>query len=53
MPESVIQMKHPVTRKWVDAVLYKSLENGNIYVREKEDFIEKFIRLVDREEANK
>jgi hypothetical protein len=53
IPESVIQMKHPVTRKWVDAVLYKSLENGNIYVREKEDFIEKFIRLVDREEANK
>lgn len=53
MPESVIQMKHPVTRKWVDAVLYRSLENGNIYVREREDFIEKFIRLVDKEEANK
>jgi hypothetical protein len=53
MPESVIQMKHPVTRKWVEAVLYRSLENGNIYVREKEDFIEKFIRLVDRAEANK
>ena len=53
IPESVIQMKHPVTRKWVDAVLYRSLENGNIYVREREDFIEKFIRLVDKEEANK
>lgn len=53
MPESVIQMKHPVTRKWVDAVLYRSLENGNIYVREREDFIEKFVRLVDKEEANK
>lgn len=53
IPESVIQMKHPVTRKWVDAVLYRSLENGNIYVREREDFIEKFVRLVDKEEANK
>lgn len=40
--QSELEMKCPVTRKWVDAIAYLSYETGKVYVREKTDFIKKF-----------
>jgi len=38
-----LQMKHPTTRDWVDAVEYSDYYRSTcIYVREKSDFDEKF-----------
>lgn len=42
------KMKHPETREWVDAVMYKSSslkneERDKLYTREIEDFRSKFI----------
>lgn len=37
-----IKFKHPQTREWVDAVLYKSLSTGEEYVRELEEFYSLF-----------
>lgn len=39
------RMKCPVTGEWYDAVIYKGLDDGKYYVREKGDFYGKFIKL--------
>ena len=36
------RMKNPETRKWLDCVIYSDIVNGNVYVRERIDFIDKF-----------
>lgn len=36
------EMKDPSTREWLKSVVYKSLETGNIYTRELNDFLNKF-----------
>ena len=38
-----IQMKHPTTRKWVEAVMYRNWGPiARTYVREKSEFMQKF-----------
>ena len=42
---SECKMKHPVTREWVEAVIYQSLEGelvGKVWIRELQEFLEKF-----------
>ena len=36
------EMKNPHTRLWEDCVVYIQLENRNTYVRNREEFFEKF-----------
>lgn len=36
------EMKHPTTREWVDCVVYTQKENGETYVREREEFYKLF-----------
>ena len=36
------EMKDPSTREWLKSVVYKSLETGNIYTRELNDFLNIF-----------
>lgn len=45
------RMKNPETRKWLDCVIYSDIANGNVYVREKKDFIDKF-KEVDEIQLN-
>lgn len=47
--KGIIKMKDTLTLKWVDAVLYISLKNGNYYVREEKQFFDKFITLKEWE----
>ena len=37
------KLKSPTTGDWHDAILYKSLEDGTMYVRERQDFFDKFV----------
>lgn len=39
------KLKIPVSGSWMDAIIYQSIDDGNLYVREKRDFFSKFIRL--------
>lgn len=34
--------KCPITREWIGVVIYESMEDGNTYVRDGEDFYIKF-----------
>ena len=38
-------MKDTDSGEWIDAVLYISLKNGNYYVRDKRQFLGKFVTL--------
>ena len=50
--KGIVKMKDMDSGKWVDAVLYMSLKNGHYYVREKRQFLGKFVTLEDWEESN-
>lgn len=43
--KGVVKMKDTDSGKWIDAVLYISLKNGNYYVRDKRQFLGKFVTL--------
>jgi len=36
------KMKNPVTREWLDCVIYRGQETGETYVRELQEFNSKF-----------
>lgn len=42
---SECRMKHPVTREWIDAVIYIQENGTEIYVREAEEFTQRFEEL--------
>lgn len=48
--KGVVKMKGTDSGEWIDAVLYMSLKNGHYYVREKRQFLDKFITLKEWEE---
>ena len=50
--KGIVKMKDMDSGEWIDAVLYVSLKNGNYYVREKRQFLDKFVTLEDWEESN-
>ena len=50
--KGIVKMKNMDSGEWIDAVLYMSLKNGHYYVREKRQFLDKFVTLEDWEESN-
>lgn len=36
------RMKNPSTREWKDCVIYSDIKTKSVYVREKQDFFDKF-----------
>lgn len=46
------RMKNPETREWMDCIIYSSVDKGSLYVREKDDFFEKFVEVVDSKNKN-
>lgn len=36
------RMKNPTTREWLDCVIYADIDTDVVYVREKQDFFDKF-----------
>lgn len=50
--KGIVKMKDMDSGEWIDAVLYMSLKNGHYYVREKRQFLDKFVTLEDWEESN-
>lgn len=47
MPLYRCKLKCPTTREWFDAVIYQSMEDEKYYVRERADFLDKFVKLSD------
>lgn len=47
--KGIVKMKDTLSLGWVDAVLYISLKNGNYYVREEKQFLDKFVTLKEWE----
>lgn len=45
------KMKDFTTGVWKEAVIYEGVEDGNYYVREKSDFFNKFVKLLDWEDG--
>lgn len=50
--KGIVKMKDINSGEWTDAVLYVSMKNGHHYVREKRQFLDKFVTLKDWEESN-
>lgn len=50
--KGIVKMKDINSGEWTDAVLYVSMKNGHHYVREKRQFLDKFVTLKDWEETN-
>lgn len=48
------RMKCPASGEWFDAVIYKGLDDGGkYYVRERKDFLDKFVKFIDWKDGNK
>ena len=43
------RMKCPESGEWFDAIIYKGVEDEKYYVRERKDFLDKFVKLIDWE----
>ena len=52
LAKGIVKMKDTLSNEWIDAVLYISLKNGQYYVRDKRQFLDKFVTLKDWEESN-
>lgn len=49
--KGIVKMKDTDSGEWIDAVLYISLKNGHCYVRDKRQFLDKFVTLKDWEKS--
>lgn len=47
------RMKNPTSREWFDAIIYQDYNTKHLYVRERKDFLDKFVKLNDWENGNK
>ena len=47
--KGIVKMKDINSGEWIDAVLYVSMKNGHHYVREKRQFLDKFVTLKEWE----
>lgn len=47
------KMKLPIERTWIDALIYMGIDDGKLYVRERKDFFDKFVKLSDWKNGNK
>lgn len=46
-------MKCPTTGQWFDALIYQDYDSKYLYVREKKDFFDKFVKLIDWKDGDK
>lgn len=53
MPLFKCKLKCPISREWFDALIYQDYDSKHLYVREKKDFFDKFVKLIDWENGNK
>lgn len=51
--DRMAKLKNPSTGEWHEAIIYKGIDDGNIYVRDKRDFINKFIPIEEWEKITK
>lgn len=49
LPLFECRMKCPVSGQWFDALIYQDYDTKHLYVRERKDFFDKFVKLVDWE----
>lgn len=47
MPLCRCKLKCPVNGEWYEAVIYQRLDTGMVYVRERKDFLDKFVKFLD------
>lgn len=52
LAKGIVKMKDTLSNEWIDAVLYISLKSEQYYVRDKRQFLDKFVTLKDWEESN-
>lgn len=52
LAKGIVKMKDTLSNEWIDAVLYISFKNEQYYVRDKRQFLDKFVTLEDWEESN-
>lgn len=52
MPLFRCRMKNPTSGEWFDAIIYKGVKDEKFYVRERKDFLDKFVKLKDWENGN-
>lgn len=45
MPLFRCRMKCPASGEWFDALIYQDYDSKHLYVREKKDFFDKFVKL--------
>lgn len=50
--KGIVKMKDTLSLEWVDAVLYISLKTGEIFIRERKDFLKQFITLKEWEKQD-
>ena len=50
--KGIVKMKDIDSGEWTDAVLYVSMKNGHHYVREKRQFLDKFVTLKEWEKQD-
>lgn len=46
------RMKCPASGEWFDALIYQDYNTKHLYVRDKKDFFDKFVKLKDYENGN-
>ena len=53
MPLSRCRMKCPTSGEWFDALIYQDYSTKHLYVRDRKDFFDKFVKLIDWENGTK
>lgn len=52
MPLFRCRMKCSASGEWFDALIYQDYDSKHLYVREKKDFFDKFVKLIDWKNGN-
>lgn len=52
MPLFRCRMKCPASGEWFDALIYQDYNTKHLYVRERRDFLNKFVKLNDWKNGN-
>lgn len=52
MPLFRCRMKCPASGEWFDAIIYQDYNTKHLYVRERKDFLDKFVKLKDWNNGN-
>lgn len=53
LPLFRFRMKCPTSGEWFDAIICQDYNTKHLYVRERKDFFDKFVKLIDWENGTK